>query len=233
MLCSCSSEYKVLLRMRKQLNDVSKFLTVLFGVASSSIPILLLLRVGGFRTLGFARLLFPIFSAIFILSLSKRRAWMRAVILVPMILLGTLQFYKCQPLIPSANVLFPGLPANEPIVYVNLVNSVYQRQMINFAKDHATGHFALDLVTGNQIVGLTDLDFVLEHIGWVIYYPLGKNDSERKYDCFLIHLPGISGGLYERTEMRTRHVILEAIYDSSITYTNGESYILTYNFTQR
>jgi len=221
----------ILLKMWTQLDGASKFLTVLFGAVFSTIPIGLLLRVGGFRTLGFARLLFPIFSAIFILHLGKRKAWMRAIILLPMILLATFQFYICQPLIPSANVLFADLPTNEPIVYVNLVNSVYQRQMINFAKDHATGHFALDSVTKDQMLGLTDLDFVLEHIGWVHYYPLGKGDLERKYDCFLIHLPGISGGFGEKAEMRTRHVILEAIYDSSIVYTNGESYILANNFS--
>lgn len=219
----------ILLKMRRQLDDASKFLTVLFGAVFSSIPIGLLLRVGGFRTLGFARLLFPFFSAIFILHLSKRKGWMRAIILLPMILLCTLQFYNCQPLIPSANVLFADLPASEPIVYVNLVNSVYQRQMINFAKDHATGRFALDIVTANQIVGLTGLDFVLEHVGWAVYYPLDKSELEREYDCFLIHLPGISGGFGEKAEMRTRHVILEAIYDSRIVYTNGESYILAKN----
>jgi len=223
----------VLLKMWKQLDGVSRFLTVLFGAMFSSIPIGLLLRVGGFRTLGFARLLVPFFSAIFILHLSKRKTWMRAIILLPLILLGTFQFYICQPLIPSANVLFADLPANEPLVYVNLVNSVYQRQMINFVKDHATGRFALDGVTRSQMVGLTDLDFVLEHIGWVNYYPLGKGDLERKYDCFLIHLPGISGGFNEKAEIRTRQVILAAICNSNIVYTNGESYILANTFSQR
>ena len=105
--------------------------------------------------------------------------------------------------------------------------------LLRFVSHPDTHLFALDLVTGNQMVGLTDLDFVVEHIGWENYYPLDKSKLERKYDCFLIHLPGISGGLWERAEIRTRHVILEAIYDSSIVYTNGESYILTYNFTQQ
>ena len=223
----------ILLKMRKQLDDTSKFLIVLGGVTFLFIINGLFLKVGGFRSLYFGRLLFPIFSTISILYLSKRKAWMQPIILLLIILLVAIQCYRCQPLIPPANILSGDLPANEPIVYVNLVNSIYQRQMINFAKDHVTGRIVSDSVTVNQIVGLTNLDFVVEHIGWDYYYPLDKNKLERKYDCFLIHLPGISGGFGEKAEMRTRHVILEAIYDSSILYTNGESYILAYDFTQQ
>lgn len=220
----------VLLKMRKELNDTSKFLAVSEGLLLLFMPIGLLIGVGGFRILHIARLLFPVFSGISIVYLCKKRALASPIILFLIILLATFQCYRCQPLVPSANLLFEDLPKNEPMVYVNLVNSEYQRQMIGFARDHVTGQIALDRITGNQIVGSTDFDFVVTHIGWVYYYPLDKNKLEREYDCFLIHLPGISGGFAERAEIRTRRVILEAIYNSSIAYTNGESYILTHSF---
>jgi hypothetical protein len=223
----------ILLKMRKQLNDTSKFLVVLNGIMFLSIPAGILIRIGGFRILYITRLLFPIFSGISILYLSKKKTWIRPIILLSIILFATLQFYRCQPLIPSANVLSGDLPVNEPIVYVNLVNSVYQRQMIDFAKNHVTGRILSDAVTGNQILGLAGFDFVSKHLFWDHGYPLDKNKLGREYDCFLIHLPGISGGFEEKAEIRTRHIILESIYNSTIAYTNGESYILVHNLTKQ
>ena len=216
----------VVLKMRKQVSNTSKFLFLICGLMLSFIPIGFLLKVGGFRVLHLASPLFPIFSGIFILYVSKRRVWVRAVIFSSIILLATLQLYSCQPLIPSANILSKDLPTSEPIVYVTDVNSIYQRRMIEFARDHVGGRIACDRVTRNQITGLTEFDFSVAHLAG--YYPLDKNQPERTYDCFLIHLPGASGAFGEQAEMRTRNLILEAIYNSSIVYTNGESYILDY-----
>ena len=213
-----------LLKMRKQINNTSKFLFLFEGLLLLFIPIGLSLKAGGFRVLHLARPLFPIFAGIFIFYASKRRTWMRAVIFSSIILLATLQLYSCQPLIPSANILSKDLPTNEPIVYVIDVNSIYQRQVIEFARDYVGGRIACDGVTGNQIIGLTEFDFSVAHLAG--YYPLDKNQLERTYDCFLIHAPGISGGFGEQAEIRTRDLIIEAIYNSSIIYTNGESYIL-------
>jgi hypothetical protein len=216
----------VMLKMRKQVDSTSKFLFIISGFMLLFIPIGFLLKVGGFRVLHLASPLFPIFSGIFILYISKRRAWMRAVIFSSIILLATLQLYSCQPLIPSANILSKDLPTSEPIVYVTSVNSIYQRQMIEFARDHVGGQIASDIVTRNQITGLTEFDFSVAHLAW--YYPLDKNQPRRKYDCFLIHLPGASGAFEEQAEIRTRDLIIEVIYNSSIIYTNGESYILAH-----
>ena len=216
----------ILLKMRKE-DKTSKFLFLFEGLLLLFFPIGFTLKVGGTRILHIARLLFPIFCGISILHVTKKGAWKHIVIFSSIILLATLQLYSCQPLIPSANIISKDLPTSEPIVYVNKVNSIHQRQMINFARDHVTGRIAYDHITGNQIVGLTELNFSVAHFAW--YYPLDKSRSEREYDCFLIHVPGISGGFGERAEMRTRDMILEAIYDSSIVYTNGESYILAHN----
>jgi len=221
----------ILLKMRKEVDNTSKFLFLVGGLILLFVPIGFLLKVGAFRILHLASPLFPIFSSIFILYVGKRRMWVRGVIFPAIILLATLQLYDCQPLLPSANVLSNELPTSEPIVYVNQVNSIYQRQMIEFARDYVGGRIAGDIVTRNQIIGLTEFDFSVAHLEY--YYPLDKNQLERKYDCFLIHLPGASGRFGEQAEMRTRDLILETIYNSSITYTNGESYILVHNFTQQ
>jgi hypothetical protein len=215
----------VLLKVRSKLNAAWRFLIVFVELVFLAAPVGLLLRVGLFRVLYFAGLLSPIFCAVAILSVSKKRAWLGAIVLLPIMILAPVEFYACQPLIPSSHSVSPNLPTNEPIVYVDVANSVYQRQLVFFARDYATGTIASDDMTTNQIVGLTDLAFVLKHVGWVTYYPIGKNQSQ-KYDYFLIHVPGISGGFAEPAELRTSQRILDAIYNSSVAYSNGESYFL-------
>jgi hypothetical protein len=179
--------------------------------------------------LHFAGILFPILAGLLIFRTCKKKRWLAAIILSLIVLLATLQLYKCQPLIPSANILQGNLPASEPIVYVNNVNSIYQRQMIEFARNYVRGRIVCDRVTQNQMRGLTEFSFSYAHI--MSYYPLDNSQPERRYDCFLIHLPGVGGRLYEPAEMRTRDLILEAIYDSNVIYTNGESYALTHTPT--
>jgi hypothetical protein len=219
----------ILLKKFKQLDNTSKFLFLMCGVALLYMPIGYLAKVGPFRALHFASILFPIFTGIFISHRCERKRWLTAVMLLLIVLFATLTLYKCQPLIPSANILQEDLPASEPIAYVNNVNSIYQRQMIEFARNYVRGRIASDLVTEMQIRGLTEFHFSFAHVTG--YYPLDESEVERRYDCFLIHLPGVSGRLYEQVETRTRNLILEAIYNSSTIYTNGESYILDYTPT--
>jgi len=219
----------ILLRRLKQLDNTSKLLFLMCGVTLVYMPIAFLAKVGPFRVLHFASSLFPIFTGVFILHTCKRRRWSAAVIFSLIILLVPLQLYKCQPLIPSANILLENLPASEPIVYENLVNSIYQRQMTKFASNYVTGRIACDRFTTNQILGLTGFSFFVTHV--MGYYPLDENQLERRYDYFLIHLPGRSGAFQEQAEMRTRDLILEAIYNSSVIYTNGESYALAHTPT--
>jgi hypothetical protein len=125
---------------------------------------------------------------------------------------------------PSANVVSKDLPPNESIGEVNEVNTIYQRRMIEFAQRYVDGPIACDLVTQVQIESLTDFNFSLAYL--TPYYPLDKNQPEIKHDYFLVHLPGISGKFSEPAELRTRDLILNTIYNSSIVYTNGESFIL-------
>jgi len=216
----------ILLKRLKQLDNTSKFLFLMCGVTLLSMPIALISKLGLFRVLLFVSSLFPFFTGIFILRTCKRKKWLTAVIFSLIMLLATLQLYKCQPLIPSANILKKNLPASEPIVYVTGVNSIYQRQMIEFASNYVRGRIACDLVTKDQIIGLTDFSFSVAYVTG--YYPLDTNQLEKRYDYFLIHLPGASGPFNEQAELRTRDLIFEAIYNSSVIYTNGESYTLTH-----
>lgn len=209
----------------------NRVLKLLFLINVSLILLLVLgvsLNLGMFfagRITTATRILYPIFSGIAILYVIKRKT-LCAAIFLSMMLLATFQFYSCQPLIAPASTLSKDLPANEPIAYVVEVNSIYQRQMISFAETYAHGLIAADRVTTCQIIGLTQYNFS-RGVTW--YYPIARRVDktlvQRKYDYFLIHLPGKSGAFIEQAEMRTKELILDTICNSSIFYTNGESYI--------
>ena len=221
----------ILLKMRKQLNKAANFIFLFGWLVLVFIIIGYFVKLGAPRALQFARLLFPVFSSVVVLKIGKDariRTWICPVIFSSIILLATIEFYGCQPLIPPANVLYKDLPSDVPMGYVARVNSIYQRQMINFAENYVNGRIAAVQPTSNQIVGLTRIDFSVTNL--VRYYPFDRSLPEREYDYFLIHLPGKSGVPIVDVRLRTRSSILEAIYNSSIVYTNGESYILTSNY---
>lgn len=215
------------LKTKKQTDYILKFFVLFILLLLLSLTIGVLLKVGGGywqRGINFATILFPIFSSIFIAMYIRKRAWIPVVIFSLIILLTTLQFYSCQPLIPRASILSKDLPTDEPLVYVVRVNSIYQRQMIKFAEKYVQAdlnRIASDRVTRNQIMGLTGVNFTYM-VAW--HYPL--TNVEFDYDYFLIHLPGKSGGFQEQAEYRTRDLILDIINNSTIAYTNGESYVL-------
>ena len=218
----------ILLRMWKHLEKASRFLLLASAVIFLFIPIGVLLKMGMFRIVFFASPLFPIFAGALFQHEGKRGMWLRRVvfssIILLVILLATLELYSCQPLMPPASVLSKDLPADQPLGYVFGVNSIYQREMIEFAQRNVAGQIACDRATGNQITGLTEFNFSVTHL--ISYYPLDKKQPVQEYYCFLIHLPGISGPFENPAETRTRDLILEAIYNSSNIYTNGESFVL-------
>jgi len=217
----------ILLKRRKQLKSAANFVFLFGWVVLFFIIVGYLMKLGAPRSLHFMRLLFPVFSSVLVVYFSKKawgRTWICPAILLSIILLAPIELYACQPLVPSANVLYKNLPPDVPMGYINIVNSIYQRQMIAFAENHVTGIIAATSPTADQIVGLTAVDFSDANL--VRYNPFDKNQTEQRYDYFLIHPPGKSGTPAVKAELRTSSVILEAIYNSSIVYTNGESYIL-------
>lgn len=175
----------------------------------------------------------PIFSAITLVRLNQKTSHSRTTILIVLLLttLATVELYRCQPLIPSAASISKDLPKNEPIVYVNDVNSIYQRSMISHAERFTPKEalIACDRVTQNQIRGLANYNFSKTNLAY--YYPLSRlldNSSiEKEYDYFLIHLPGKSGSFHESAEIHTSSLIIERLCHSDILYTNGESFILS------
>jgi len=224
----------VMLKMKKRSNDVQSFIQLLGWWFLFLLVVGAFVNLGGPRSLDYERLLFPVFSGFLIFWVSNNlrgRKWIRAravitaAIILLVILLATIELYGCQPLVPSANVVYPELPSNVPIGYVGQVTSIYQRQAIFFAENHVNGLIACDSTTYNQIIGLTGLNWSESHL--VQYDPLDKSQPEQMYDYFLIHLPGKAGILAELPPARAPALILSAIYNSSIIYTNGESYMLS------
>lgn len=221
----------MMIRNRRKLNRIGVLL-VLFGSVAFAIMVLgLFLKLGTTRTLSFERLLFPIFSGITIsyVSVGNKRKWVVPLILSFVMLAATVQLYNCQPLIPSANILDKELPSGIPVGYVNDVVSVYQRQVVDFVLNHpVVGRIASDLSTYNLILGLSDPNYLLLHA--VNYYPLDTNRSQQEYDLFIIHTPGKAGELQEKAEFRTQDLIFQTIYNSSVVYSNGESFVLAHHY---
>lgn len=192
--------------------------------------------IGFLRFVTLSLIVSPIFLSILIYYIRGKRAnkpILFIVILSLIMVLATIELYPYQPLIPSARVISKDLPSDEPLTYVGSVNSAYQRYMLKHAERYIqTGLIACDRVTQNQIIGLTSYNFSYNRLAR--YYPflrlLSDNITEKEYDYFLTHLPGKSGVFSEKAEIRTRGLILEALYNSNVLYTNGESHILAKPF---
>jgi hypothetical protein len=227
LLCMSALGMVFLLAKRNRLNGVAKFLLLFGGLDFGLILVGVFLGLGPTRALTFQRLLFPIFSGISIYYLSKKKPWMRTIMFVLLISLSTVEFFACQPLVAPANIVYKELPASVPLGYVNQVNTIYQRQVAVFAISTAEGRIACDEHTRNLLIGLGGYNFSTVHLA--NYYPLDKSKPIQEYELFVIHMPGKSGTLGEQAKIRSPSLILDAVYDSSIVYTNGESYILANN----
>jgi len=208
---------------------------IFLSLYSISLWVMLLIQfLSGFGGLEYSRILVlslilsPIFSAIAISYAKKTLAKKLVKLLIPLLMvLATIELYGFQPIIPMYE------HTNEPVLYVGIVNSPYQRFMIKYAERYVhVGSIACDRVTQNQIIGLTSYNFSDNHLAW--YYPPSKllynNITEKEYDYFLIHLPGKSGSFHESAEIRTHSLIVESIYSSNVLYSNGESYVLSKPF---
>ena len=219
----------LILRMRKRLNPVSRFFAILYSIVLVLGVVGAILTVGAPRLLFVAQLLFPIFSSIFICSLLSKKTSIRklivGVVFFLIILLATIEFYGCQPIIPSANVLDKDLPSSVKLNYVFMVNSIYQRQMIIFAEKYVSGVVAAVFPITNQIIGLTNSNFSLNVRS---YDPLDSNLSKPYYDFLLINAPGSAGNYAGNPNPLLNDPILMNNYISNqtIIYTNGESYVL-------
>jgi len=155
---------------------------------------------------------------------------LNSLILCLVVILATIELYGFQPLLPIASSVRSNLPSDEYIIYVDKVNSAYQRYMIGYAEKHISkGMIASDPITRNQILGLTDYNFSQSHL-YFSYYPFDARVHQERFDYFLIHFPGKSGWPRVKPEVGTRDFIFEVTCNSSMIYSNGESFILTTPF---
>lgn len=150
-----------------------------------------------------------------------------ASMLFVLISFSLIQFFPCQPFIPKASVLAKDLPENEYLVEVQLINTVYQKEVISFAeKYYSKGRIASDVVTRWQIDGFSDRSFY-SRLVW--HNPLEPNQNQRsEWDLFLLHTRK-AGPFNERVEYRTmeriEHLRREA---GNLVYDNGESFIISH-----
>ncbi len=170
----------------------------------------------------------PIFIGILLHHLHKKTRHIVPILFITLALVGlaTIQLFRYQPLIPNSDL-------GEPRVYIGTVNSAYQRFMIKHAGEYVDeGTISVDAVTSSQIVGLTDYDFSRsDSLRYHLFLAeLDLNIVERESDYFLIHFPGKSGVLSIKAQTSLGSLVLSAICNSSIIYTNGESYILAKPF---
>jgi hypothetical protein len=226
-------------RLRRQLGFMCLYVLINLLIAGA-IFLARLQEIGFERTIVSAELVSPVLSGIFLHHTIGQKEHRRILCVLFFSLLFTLaavEFYQYQPLIPSANNISKDLPLNEPATYINNVNSAYQRYLILHAERYInSGRIACDRVTLDQIIGLTSLNFSRTHLAW--YYPFSRlidnSTSRQGYDYFLIHFPGKGGVILEDARIRTPSLISEAINNSDVVYTNGESYMLTkpFNFLE-
>ena len=220
----------IMVKFRKKLSGAANFL-LLLGLASLLLTIVgSFIKLGGPRAWQFFMLLIPLFSSIFLVWANKRkwlRKWFLPTIFFSIFLFSAIELYACQPIVPSANVLYKNLPPSVPMSYANHVNTVYQRQLVSFAYRYAVGTIATTDPTSTQIAGLAENSNASFRV--INYFPLDTTQFRQEYDLYLINIPGKSGYPNVKKEFAQVNVQNAFILNYSIVYTNGESYMLANN----
>lgn len=151
------------------------------------------------------------------------------------IILSFIQFFPYQPFTPKLDTISEDLPKDEPLMYFQLINSIYQIDMIFFASTYFPSNCtdASDSITRLQMIAFSNRtyeDFKQSH---VYISPLMEN-TEIDWDFFLLHWNGKSGPFNEQAEYRTNHIISENrnMIGRNIIYDNGESFILNKKASQ-
>ncbi len=151
-------------------------------------------------------------------------------LLVVLAFLSLIQVYPSQSLVPTSNVLSSTLPSNEYILDLQLINTIYQKDMIQFAAKYYTGGPVIaDIVTRSQSYGFSDPAFFTE-----IEYPSPLSSSNMTWQIYLLHTSA-AGPFGEQAQYRTSSII-ENTRDNAgdVIYDNGASFELynpNYNST--
>lgn len=149
-----------------------------------------------------------------------------ASLLFVLVSLSLISFFPCQPLVPRASVLGKDFSENDYLVETNLVNTVYQKEMISFADVHSSeARIASDVVTRWQIRGFSSRSFSSRHI---FFSPLEPHlDRELEWELFLLHTRK-AGPFNEQVEYRTTEIIENLRTEAgNLIYDNGESFIIS------
>jgi hypothetical protein len=214
-----------LLKMRRNQNAASSFLVLFTILMFFAILLGLGINIGARRGLILGRMVTPLFAGIAVYYCVRTKKWLIPIIIAALLLFSTVQFYNCQPMLPSANVLNKNLSSDVPIAFVTNVNSVYQRQSVSFALHYInSGRITSDSNTRNQIAGVASSDFMSVHV--LNNNPLDPLDPDLSYDYYMIHFPGKAGQITESASARDPVLIGETIANNSVIYNNGESFVL-------
>jgi hypothetical protein len=154
-----------------------------------------------------------------------RLIWLLLIVLL--IGVSTVQFFRCQPLVPTAKSLVPGYP-DEYVVWLHTVNTAYQQRMLSFGESHTNPEtcFAIDIEGVSQFV---------RYFGRQAAYRRGLDSPlhwhkpvDANVKLFLLHWPGRAGALGEQVEQRSIAKLSELRQTPGwgLIYDNGESFIL-------
>ena len=215
----------LVLRHRQKMNNLLGVTVIFFVTCLLILVFSYVIKLGPTRILTFIEILLPIFAAVTLLHLPKKK------VLIPLFLgailvLSAVQFYKCQPLEAPASLVDHSLSSNVPLGYVVDVNSIYQRQVVTFALNYFDqGRITCDYITYDQFMSVANSSFVSSHLPYQDY-PIGENELPTSYQLFIIHLPGVAGGYNEPAPIRSTDVITQQIENSSVVYSNGQSFAL-------
>jgi hypothetical protein len=222
-----------ILRTSKILNFASAVLLSMWLVFAVQI-ILSGARAGLFeygRLFDFSYVFAPVFVGVLLYYLQERlhSAKLNFVLCLLLVTFATIEVYGFQPLLPLS--VIPNVPSDQYAIYIGQVNSIYQRSMImHTAKYVRTGIIACDRLTEVQILGLTGFNFSQTHI--LGKYPFDRmaNLTQEKFDYFLTRFPGKSAVLSQEPEVTNRNFVIQVCSNSSIIYSNGESFMLANPF---
>jgi hypothetical protein len=139
-----------------------------------------------------------------------------------------IDFFRYQPLVPRAQAITPDA-SSEYVLWLHSVNSGYQRRMLSFAETHteAQTRFAVDIAGQRQFMRYFGLQTAARR---GLYLPLQWREpvDPSKVNLFLLHWPGLAGGLSEQVEFRSAAKLTELRNTPGwgLVYDNGESFIL-------
>jgi hypothetical protein len=158
--------------------------------------------------------------------------WLGRMVFVGMVVLliaiWIVQYYDYQPLVPKARAVDRTV-SDEYVLWDHVVNTAYQQRMLYFAQDHTNpaDRFALDITGHRQFLRYFGYEEAYIR-GLALPLQLQEPVNPDRVNYFLLHWPGVSGGMSEQVEWRSTAKMkqLHDTPDWGVVYDNGQSFIL-------